>query len=129
MNQDAIRVGLDLTAAATLGMLAVKARGRLKALPALGAVLGGVIAPLVAALSVTAAGYRPAIAFDLAYVAIVVVYSLRTRGEVWRVVPRENWTEETAASSIQQFHPGLIDLAAVFAIWAPLQQLFDVPLF
>jgi len=80
-----------------------------------------VLGPLVTYLSLSSRGYRATISLDLAYVAIVVVTAVRTRGEVWRCFPEAYRRRSSPGAGEPRLDIGWSGVAAAIVLFLALE--------
>ncbi|AIY15673.2 hypothetical protein [Pimelobacter simplex] len=80
-----------------------------------------VLGPLVTQLSLSSRGYRASISLDLAYVAIVVVTAVWSRGGVWRYFPEAYRRPGSPGATLPKTDIGWTGGVAIIALFLLLE--------
>ncbi|WP_418057281.1 hypothetical protein [Pimelobacter simplex] len=80
-----------------------------------------VLGPLVTQLSLSSRGYRATISLDLAYVAIVVVAAVWSRGGVWRYFPESYRRRGSAGADVPKTDIGWTGMVATIGLFLLLE--------
>ncbi len=113
----ALRVGVDLAA---LGVLVVLAR---RSAPHLARGAGWKVAvaftpPLLVDLATRWSAGGPVLSADLVYVAALVMFTARTRGQLWRTLPEELLRDPAAPRLTPRFR----EVALLLLVWFLLER-------